>query len=151
MDLSSPPLMKSHLKSHLTAEQSWQKWIELSKKKIFYSQRQRKSHYNFVGVVLCDIIKSHFHQIGNPQIGKQYHRDSPIGMRVLNRTSGSPASGYGIERQSPQCFWFRRTVVLEYNSTRGLWERETPLLEDAHSFSCAQGSRVKQWHSSSLG
>ena len=76
-------------KSQLSLEQP------LTKKTVTYQRRystskdkeeaiMRKGHFH-------SVIKSHTHQVGNPQTGKQlYLRSSPTVVRLLSQTSGSP-------------------------------------------------------------
>ena len=60
--------------------------------------------------------------------------------------AGSSAWGSGIKRKSPQSIWLWRPVGLDFRSSTGLGETETPLL-----VACALGPRAKQWLRRSLG
>ena len=64
---------------------------------------------------------------GWPTNWKIYHRRSPTEVGVLSPTSGSPAWGSGIRRRSPQSIWLWRPAGLEWRSSTGLGETETPL------------------------
>ena len=82
-DLSSSPLMKTP-KSQLTAEPPSIKKDSNLQKKIFYTQRQRRSHYKTVGGVL-----SQYNQIPYPPGGQPTNWKITISQRVSNRRESS--------------------------------------------------------------
>lgn len=60
-----------------------------------------------VGEAHLHTIKSHNHQVGDPQTGKYlFSRGSPMKMRVLSVTLGSQASlGVCHQEEDPQSIW----------------------------------------------
>ena len=97
-----------------------QKWLKLFllEKAIQYPKKEvttRRSEGCF-----WNIIKSHTHQVGNQEAGKWlWCRGSPIGVRVLSPTPGSPARGSGIGKMSSKssCLW--KQVELELHRNGG--------------------------------
>ena len=75
--------------------------------------------------------------MADPQTGgKLYCRSSPTGVRVLNTTSGSLASGSVLGRRSPHIIWLWRLVGLEYRRSIGLGERGSTLIGWTQGFIC---------------
>ena len=121
-------------------------WTTINKKdsdlpkKIFYTQRQRRSHNKMVGGVL-----SWYNEIPYPPGGWPTNWKIIISQRFSHRSESwepyvrLPSLGYGIRRRSPQSIWLWRPVGLECRSSTGLGETETPLLEGTHKVSRAQG------------
>ena len=72
-------------------------------------------------------------------------------VRVLNSTSGSHSLGSGFGRRVPQSIWHWRPAGLVCRGSMGLGETETPLLKDAHSFSCALCHQAKERLHRNLG
>ena len=79
--------------------------------------------------------------MGGPQTGK-YHRDSPIGVRVLSLTSNPQAWGSGIGRETPENLALKASgvCVQELHGTGGNGD---PILERCtQTFRCT-GSQGK--------
>ena len=85
------------------------------------------------------------------RLESNYHRVSPMGVRVLSPTSTSHAWGTGIGRRSPQSIWHWWPVGIVRRSSKRQEEMETPFLKGSHRISCALGPRVKERLHRNLG
>ena len=139
------PLMKAP-KSQLNAEQQSTIKIQTFQKKIFYIQKQKRSHSGTVGGILL-----WYNQI--PYFPGEWTTHSKI--IVLQRFShGSessetliriPSLVSGLSKRKPQSIWLWRLMGLDLMSSTGMRETEILFKEGAHKLWCAWGSRAQQW------
>ena len=94
-----------------------------------------------------DKIKSYNCWVGDSQTGENlYHRSLPTGVKVLSPMSGFPTWGSGNGRRNTQRIGLWRPAGFDSETSTGLEETETPLLEGTHKVLCAPGPRGKeQW------
>lgn len=91
--------------------------------------------------------------VDNLQTGKElYHRNSPMGVKILNPRSGSPTWWSGNGRRRRKRIWLWKPGGFDCRTSTGLGETETLLLDGTQKVSCTPGSRgKKQWPHKSLG
>ena len=115
-------------------------------KKIFYTQRQKRSHSETVGGVL-----SRYNQIPYSPGEWTTHSKTIVLQRFSHGSENSepliriPSLESGLSKRKPQNIWLWRLMGLDLMSSTGMRETETPFKEGAHQLWCALGSRAKQW------
>ena len=115
-------------------------------KKIFYTQRQKRSHSETGGWVL-----SWYNQIPYSPCGWTTNSKIIVLQRFSQGNESSetliriPSLGSGISKRKPQSIWLWRLIGLDLMSSTGMRETETPFKEGTHKLSCALGPRTKQW------